>query len=260
MIAMIDRQRVAPCWLLGAVMICSLVLPCELWAQQDAQTPAPASPSGPAQTGQKTESNKDKNTDATEPAKPQNDRIFWALPNFLTVENASSAPKLTVGQKFKLVAQSTFDPVEFGFIALASGINQASNSEPSYGQGFVGYAKRYGTTFGDTNIGNFMTGAVFPSLLHQDPRYYQLGKGGVLHRALYAGCRVFVTRSDTGNNQFNFSEILGNGVAAGIANGYHPPPRTLLNSISIWWTSIGWDAAGYELKEFWPDIKHKLHP
>lgn len=239
-------------------MICSWVLPGELRAQQTAQTPAPASAPDSAQTGQKTESNK--NPAAPEPAKPQNDRIFWTLPNFLTVENASSAPPLTVAQKFKIVARGTFDPVEYPYIGFVAAIGQASNSEPAYRQGFRGYAKRYGTAFTDNTIGNFGTGAIFPSLLHQDPRYYQLGKGGALHRALYAGSRVFVTRSDSGNREFNFSELLGNGLAAAISNAYHPAPRTLPNSISIWWTQIGWDAVAYQLKEFWPDIKHKLHP
>lgn len=254
---MIKRPRWAPCWFLAASMICALVLPGELWAQQAAQAPAPASPSAPAQTGQKTEGDKD--TQAPDPYKPQNDRIFWALPNFLTVENASNVPPLTVGGKFKLVARSTFDPVEYPFVGVVALINQASNSEPSFGQGLRGYAKRYGTAFGDTVIGNFMTNAVVPSLLRQDPRYYQLGKGGFLRRASYALTRVFVTRADSGAKQFNYSEILGNAMGAGIANAYHPPPRTLANDVSIWWTSIGWDAAGFELKEFWPDIKHKLH-
>jgi hypothetical protein len=254
---MINRQRGAPCWLLGAIMICSLVLPGELWAEQDAQTPAPASPSQPTQTGQKTESNK--SPEASDPYMPQNDRIFWTLPNFLTVENAPNVPPLTAGQKFKLLARSTFDPVEYPFIAVVAGINQASNSEPAFRQGWGAYGKRYGTAFADNAIENFMTSAVFPSLLRQDPRYFQMGKGGVFHRALHAGSRIFVIRSDSGNTQFNFSEILGSGMAAAIANAYHPAPRTLLNSVSIWWTQIGWDAAGYELKEFWPDLKRLLH-
>jgi hypothetical protein len=192
-------------------------------------------------------------------SKLQNDRIFWSLPNFLTVENSSSAPPMTAGQKFNLVARSTYDPVEYPFTAIVASFGQAGNSEPKFGQGFGGYAKRYGTAFADTTIGNFMTGAIFPSLLHQDPRFYQIGTGRLFHRILYAGLQVFVTRSDSGNTQFNFSEILGNGMAAAIANTYHPAPRTLLNSVSIWWTQIGWDAAGYELKEFWPDLKHTLH-
>lgn len=187
--------------------------------------------------------------------KPENDRIFWALPNFLTVEKAPSLPPLTTGQKFSLVAKGTFDPVEFGFVGIVASINQASNSNPTFRQGLEGYAKRYGLAFTDNTIENFMVGAVYPSLLRQDPRYYQLGKGRFAHRAAYAALRVFLTRSDSGKTQFNFSEILGSGMAAAISNAYHPGPRTLGSNMSIWWTQVGWDTVSFELKEFWPDIR-----
>jgi hypothetical protein len=254
---MINRQRGASAGVLGAMVICSLALSQQLMAQQAPQATNPPPPQGQAPAKDNPEGKT--NPPAPDPNKRQNDRLFYALPNYLTVENASSLPPQTAKEKFKTEALSTFDPVEYPFIAVVAGINQASNSEAAFGQGFRGYAKRYGTAFGDTMVGNFMTGAVFPSLLRQDARYYQLGKGRVLHRIVYAGCRVFITRSDSGQKQFNFSELLGNGVAAGIANAYHPPPRTLENTVSIWWTSVGWDAAAYELKEFWPDLKRKLH-
>ena len=188
---------------------------------------------------------------------PKNDRIFWALPNLLTVENGSDSPPLPTGQKFKLVAQGTFDPFEFAFIGMVASVNQASNSNPSYGQGLVGYSKRYGTAFADNAIGNFMTGAVYPAMLHQDPRYFQMGKGNFFRRAFYAGTRVFVIRGDSGKTELNFSELLGNGTAAAISNAYHPGPRTIDSNLAVWWTQIGWDAVAYELKEFWPDI-HRL--
>jgi hypothetical protein len=86
-----------------------------------------------------------------------------------------------------------------------------------------------------------------------------MGRGGFFRRSKYAASRVFITRSDSGKTQFNYSELLGNATAAGIANIYHPAPRTLANSVSIWWTQIGWDALGYEIKEFWPDLRHAFH-
>jgi hypothetical protein len=194
----------------------------------------------------------------TDPNTPKDDRLFFALPNLLTVEHASSLPPLTTGQKFKLVAEGTFDPVEFAFLGLEAGVNQASNTNPTFGQGLKGYGKRYALAFGDNTIENFMTGAVFPSLLRQDPRFYQLGKGSFLHRAAYAGLRVLITRSDSGKTEFNFSEILGSGTAAAISNAYHPGPRTLGSSVNVWATQIGWDAVSYEMKEFWPDVHRYL--
>ena len=189
---------------------------------------------------------------------PKNDRIFFALPNYLTVENSASLPPLTTQEKFKTVAEGCFDPVEVVFIGIEAGIGQADNTNPTYGQGFIGYSKRFGTAYADAIIGNFGTGAVFPALLRQDPRYYQRGKGNFFYRAGYAALRVFVSRSDSsGKTQFNFSEFLGNGMAAGLANAYHPGPHTLASNVDVLGTQVVLDLAGYELKEFWPDI-HRL--
>ena len=156
------------------------------------------------------------------------------------------------------MAEGTFDPLEFAFIALEAGVNQASNSNPTFGQGFKGYAKRYALQFGDNTVENFMVGAVFSSALHQDPRYYQMGKGKFLHRVEHAATRVAVTRSDVGKNEFNASEVFGAASAAAISNLYHPGPRTLGNSADVWVTQMGWDVVGFEMKEFWPDVHRYL--
>ena len=189
------------------------------------------------------------------------DRLFWALPNFLTVENAENVPPLTAGQKFKLVARGVFDPMEFVLVGFVAGLGQASDSDSSYGQGAQGYAKRYGTAYGDNAIENFMAYAVFPSILHQDPRYYQLGHGGFKKRAAHALGRVIITRSDSGQTQFNYSEILGAGTAAAISTyTYHPQnERSFGNVATTWVTQMGWDAATYMVKEFWPDLRKKPH-
>jgi hypothetical protein len=189
-----------------------------------------------------------------------NDRILWTMPDFLTVANAGQYPPLTVGQKFDVVARSSFDYFEYPWIAALAGISQAENSEPGYGQGFSGYAKRYGAAFGDSVIENFMTGSVVPSLLHQDPRYYQLGNGGFWHRTGYAVSRMFVTRSDSGNTQFNYSEIGGSLAAAAISNySYHPrSDRNVPNMLSVWGTQVGLDSVTTVVKEFWPDIQRKF--
>jgi hypothetical protein len=193
------------------------------------------------------------------PANNPDNRLFWALPNFLTVENASQIPPLTSKEKFALVAKGTFDPVEYPYFAFLAGISQAENSEPGFGQGWAGYGKRYGASFADGSIENFMVGAVFPSVLKEDPRYFQSGKGSFLHRAAYAVSRILITRTDAGTNMFNFSEVIGAGVTAGISNAYHPAgDRTFANTMSVWGTQMGWDSVAITVKEFWPDIHRKL--
>jgi hypothetical protein len=189
------------------------------------------------------------------------DRLFFALPNFLTLENAGDVPPLTVGQKFKVVARSTFDPVEYFWYGALAGISQWENSEPGFGQGAQGYGKRYGAYLADGTIENFMTEAILPSLLHQDPRYYQMGKGGFWHRTGYAISRIFITRTDSGGSQFNFSEVLGSAMASGISTySYHPGgDRNVPNTLSVWGTQVGYDTLTLVVKEFWPDIRRRLH-
>jgi hypothetical protein len=190
---------------------------------------------------------------------PKNDRLFGVLPNYLTVENEAQVPPLTPGGKFKLVAKNAFDPAIFPFIGFLALVSQGQNSEPEFGQGAVGYGRRYGAAFGDATIGSFMTGAVFPAVFEQDPRYFQLVHGGLKRRAVYSVSRIFITRTDSGHSQFNSSEILGNLVAAGISNAYHPAQdRSFMNTLSVWGTDIGWDTIANLAEEFWPDIHHRL--
>lgn len=204
-----------------------------------------------------------------------NDRLFYTLPNFLSLENAKNLPPLTTGQKFKVVALGTFDPIQFPWWGLLSAISQAENSEPGYGQGWKSYAERFGTTAADSTIENFMVGAVFPSMLRQDPRFYELGHGTFIHRTGYAIGRIFVTRTDSGHGQFNYSEIVGSALAATISTySYHPrstylstptnprlfvaSDRTLKNTGSVWGTQVALDTITLVVKEFWPDVHRKI--
>lgn len=204
-----------------------------------------------------------------------NDRLFYAMPNFLTLQGREKLPPLSSKDKFKVVALGTFDYFEYPWWGVLAAINQAQNSEAGYGQGWAGYGKRYGSTAGDSMVENFMVGAVFPSILHQDPRFYQSQGGSFLKRSGYAVSRIVVTRSDSGKSQFNYSEIFGAAVAAGISTySYHPrstfvstptnphefvgSDRTFSNTLSTWETQVELDAITIVVKEFWPDIHRKL--
>ena len=188
------------------------------------------------------------------------DRRFFALPDYLTVESRDPFEPLPAKLKFKLSARTMSDPITISFIGMIALMGQARNSNPSYGQGLRGYAKRYGTFYADTGISTLMTTSVFPTLLDQDPRYFQLGSGGIWHRAMYSVSRILVTRADNGDLQFNSSEIAGNAVAAGLSNTYHSPnQRTLGNTLSVWGSDIMLSAVCNVAKEFWPDLRRKLH-
>ncbi len=243
------------------------------------QTPPPSNPAPPAADQGKDKGGQDTGVQGSG-AGTSNDRLFLALPNFLTLENSGKVPPLTAGQKFKVVARGSFDKIEFPWYGVLAGISQAENSEPGYGQGMKGYAKRYGSAFADGTIENFITSAILPSILHQDPRFFQSSEGGFGRRAGYAVSRIFVTRTDSGHSQFNYSEIFGSALAATIStNTYHPrafittrfdpttdkltyvhnaSSRTLTNTASVWGTQVAYDTITILIKEFWPDVHRKM--
>ena len=124
------------------------------------------------------------------PASSKDDRIFFALPNLLDRGKCFLAASAYDRAKIQDGGGGCFDPVEVVFIGIQAGIGQADNANPTYHQGLIGYSKRFGTAYTDAIIGNFGTGAIFPTLLHQDPRYYQMGTGNFFRRFGYAAMRV----------------------------------------------------------------------
>jgi hypothetical protein len=167
---------------------------------------------------------------------------------------------LTTGEKFNVVTRSSFDFVLYPWYGLLAGISQAKNSEPGYGHGAAGYGERYGAAFADGTIESFMVGAVLPSLLRQDPRFYQSSSGRFLHRLGYAVSRIFITRADSGTEQFNYSEIFGSAISAGISTySYHPhSDRTLPNTVNVWSSQVGYDTISIVIQEFWPDLRKMI--
>jgi hypothetical protein len=204
------------------------------------------------------DTNGDSQPDGQRPKK-NSGRIFWLLPNFTTVEGAAELPPITTKEAFAIAAQDSFDPYVFPYVGLVVLVNRATNQTPSWNHGASGLVKLYGAAFADNAIGNVMVQAVVPWAARQDPRYFQLGRGSVLHRAGYALSRTVVTRSKDGNRQFNVSEIGGNAIASAIGNAYYPAgDRSGSAFLARWGSQILWDAASFELKEFWPDIRRRL--
>ena len=186
-------------------------------------------------------------------------RIFGVIPNHRSYPSLKTSKPLTSGEKFKIAARDSFDPGTFLLAGAFAGIAQASNSTPSYGQGMAGYGRYYGSVYGDFIIGNFMTDAVYPSLLHQDPRYFRRGTGSTGSRLRYAVGQIFITHGDNRRTQFNFSEICGNATAVAISNAYNPDNRTASDAVGKLGIQLGVDMAGNILKEFAPDFYRKVH-
>lgn len=221
--------------------------------------PAPESQKGEETKGKKKPGDKEGKSKLEQETGTVNDRIFEVMPNYGMVENADELPALRASQKFRLATAGVFDYFTYPFIGSLAALGQANNSPKSWGQGWGAYGKRFGASFADNGIGTYMTTAVFPSMLHEDPRYYQRGKGSFGRRAFYSIGRLFVVRTDSGHRRFNISEIVGNAAAGGISNIYHPPEdRTVSRNLTTWGMLIMWDGVSNEMREFWPDIRRKV--
>jgi Carboxypeptidase regulatory-like domain len=148
-------------------------------------------------------------------------RVLGIIPNFY-VSYVPDAVALTSKQKFELAWKSSVDPFTFVAVGAVAGASQAGDQFSGYGQGAQGYAKRYGASYGDVVIGTFMGSAILPSILKQDPRYFYKGTGSTRSRILYALASPFICKGDNGRWQPDYSYVLGNFAAAGIANLYYP--------------------------------------
>jgi len=148
-------------------------------------------------------------------------RVLGAIPNFYVSYIPDAAP-LNAKQKFKLAGKTAIDPFTFVMVAGAAGIEQAQNHFAGYGQGAQGYGKRFGAGYADTVSATFIGGALLPSLLKQDPRYFYKGTGSVPSRFFYAIGNAVICKGDNKRWQPNYSNVLGNLAAGGLSNLYYP--------------------------------------
>jgi hypothetical protein len=177
-------------------------------------------------------------------------RIGGIIPNFYSAYEWN-APPMEAKQKFQLSLRAIIDPVSFLSVAATAGAEQYQNVFPAYGGGIEGYGKRYGAAFADNLSGTLLGRAVFPSIFHQDPRYFYKGKGSIRSRALYAISAAVIARGDDGRWEPNYSHVLGSFSAAAISNFYYPASDrgaslVVFNGLA----GIGGDAATNLLREF----------
>ena len=172
---------------------------------------------------------------------------------------ATNPGPLSPEEKFKLAANNSVALSAWVAAGLSAGINQAYNEPALYGEGDEGYWQRYGAAMARRASSQVFGTFLLASALHQDPRFFvrnDLNFGGSVK---YAIRRVYVTRGDSGNRQFNWSGLLGMLCAEGLANAYYPDNfRTASNTFSRFGFDMLGNAGGNLLRQYWPRINHKL--
>lgn len=180
--------------------------------------------SAPLQTPTETEAERKARVHAEgdrEVQKQEQQRILAVVPNFNTVISGVSVP-LSPGQKTRLAVRATLDPFNVVGAFVLGGLSELDGSHRGYHWGPGGYAKRVGANYADVVDGTMLAGAVYPILLHQDPRFFRQGTGTVRSRLRHALLAPFVCFGDNGRHQPNYSNILGNFTAGAISNVYYP--------------------------------------
>jgi len=147
-------------------------------------------------------------------------RIFGIIPNFYVVYDQNPVP-LTTKLKYKLALRVSVDPISILGVGFTAGMYQAADT-PDYVQGAKGYGQRFGAIAADSLTDIMIGGAILPSLLHQDPRYFYQGTGTNKSRALHALASPFRCRGDNGNMEWNYSTIGGDLASSAISNAYYP--------------------------------------
>ena len=228
--------------------------------QQTSSQPRAAEPQAPGPDTQlKDSSVPEQNSASTPVALEQPKRILYIIPNYRAVSADANVPPLDAKGKFKLFVEDSFDYSTFLYVGFLSGIGMAQKSVPQFSDGADSFARYYYHIFADQAVGNFFTEFALASAFKQDPRYFTLGRGGFLKRTGYALSRLAVTRTDSGGSAINFSEIVGNGAAAGISGLYYPAQyRTWTKTGQRWEEQLALDGVFNVVKEFWPDIRHSV--
>jgi hypothetical protein len=190
---------------------------------------------------------------------PQTKRILGIIPNFRSVSTDEKLPPQSVKEKFMDATNDSFDYSSVFVPALLAGYSLGTNADPEFGHGAVGYGRYFWHAAVDQTSENYMVEFIMPVITREDTRYYTLGRGGFFKRTGYALSRAVITRTDAGNESFNFSEVIGAGASSGISSLYYPSrERSLGNTGTEWGLDIAIDAASFVAKEFWPDINRKL--
>jgi hypothetical protein len=192
------------------------------------------------------------------PPPTESKRILGIVPNYRSSPSLNPYIPISSKEKFKIASQDAFDRGTVVLAAAFAGEGQLTNSNPSFGQGAAGYGRYLGTAYADFVIGDYMTEGIFPSLLHQDPRYFRKGSGSGWSRLTYAIGQILMTHNDSGKIVFNYSEILGNSAAVAISNSYYQDNRDASDAVIKLSSQLGVDAASNVLKEFWPDLQRKF--
>jgi hypothetical protein len=168
----------------------------------------------------------------------------------------------SVSEKWEYFKNEIIAPFTLGAGAFNATVSQVTRSAPLYGRHPwpSAYPERFGASVGDIVSQNFWGDFVLASAFHEDTRYRRRGESRRLWpRVGYAVSRSVVTRPDAGGTTFNWANVLGTAMSAGLSNAYYPPGSRKANTaVTNWGTSVAGSGLANLAPEFFPDFKRWL--
>jgi hypothetical protein len=182
-------------------------------------------------------------------------RILDMIPNFQTTNQKDVYAPMSPQEKYILAYHQTVDFSAHIGNAFQAMLQQASNGQPHYGQGWGPYAQRFGAAEADQVTSAFFIFGLLPHVLKEDPRYFRKGRGSPWSRISYAASRTVITKSDAGNGTFNTPQVLGQLLQQGISTTYYPEQdRSASGVFQNWGINLAYNSAYNVLKEYYPDF------
>src|SRR5271156_1853137 len=173
---------------------------------------------------------------------------------------AVNEERLSTGQKFKLFVDNSISVHTLTWAVLGSAVGQAADSPTGFGQGWDGYAKRFGSSMARQSSSEFFGTFILASALHQDPRFYAEVRPSFFHAAKYSIERVFIMRNDDGREGIAWSRLIAPAMAEGLANVYWPEQnRSVGDTFLRYGLDLATRAGGNMLREYWPVFYEKIH-
>jgi hypothetical protein len=191
-------------------------------------------------------------------AQPAGGTVLPARRYAQVIEPGQSAAPFTVPEKIVFSLTEVARPITLIPALYSASYEQIFNTDPKYGQDAGAYGEKFGAALLRSTSVRVFSDGIFAAAFHQDPRYYRIGEGGVVHRTLLSAEQALVRRGDDGSNQFNYSGIVGRAAAAALTTTYYPAPSVTGRVVGLTFvTSIATDAGGNVVLEFLPNIvKH----
>ncbi len=207
-----------------------------------------------------TPAQRDDSGKATVPADEQQPkRILGLMPNYRAVSAGVRPPPPGAKESFIIATENNFDYSQYVFVGLTSLMAEGSNTHPEFGKGVGGYWSYYWRGYIDKSAGDYLIIFAFPTLFHEDERYFAMGQGSFWKRVEYSSMSVFITPNYHGKNTVNLAEILGRGVSQAVSLTYYPSAVATPSSyFSKFGYAVGRDALTNVFREFYPDIAHHV--